>query len=1238
MTSITKTIAHPALGERALAVHPTITPGGDAADFAAQGWGRRTRYVAGRSVTDRAFQTDQRHTGGHMATAGQRLAPGVIVGLEVEVEGPREDPVLHIAPGMGVCASGEDVRVAHALQLAAESLWVVAAAPGDPPRRLSELLGDGLAQARALVVQLRPVEVERTGVDDPDDPCEIDPEAIAFTDEQLVDGCRVRLHALEIPPGATPATFRNDIAYAIFELEAAADAALLPWQSGGLPIAVLGFAPGAATPAFVDVHAAAREGGHASPRRSLRTGTGHRQLWQARFEQFIDQIADADIEALQVAGLGSEFRRLPPVGMLPAASMDVRGDVGEPDFPLPAPPIFPPQFVVEALPVEMEGLDEYLHAGAGLAAFDTLDAEQVQVLVPVPQAHFDPDLLVVEDETPDEFRETIERLLLVTNHRLGRRFDLRSAQRLLQQAVSGKEPEFPSEPSAVEGEVSAFFPVDGVLEAAGLPVPAPESVRGDSIRPVVRTLVTAMYEAVGGVGKVGNVNPIAAVMVAAQRHFGLATIGIPLGQNTPAELYDLLVAQRFGGRGIVGLANFMLEGLVSASERMTLAFERLQSELHRVREYVSDRPTVNQLASSPVLSAIAVRDNSAKAPLQLQTFASNLRLASTRPIDPPQGIKRLTAKVPTAGIATGGRPIASSILFGQNLLERIDTSPPAFDASANADRATREALRTILYLHDDLGLSLDGIAFPERLLNREAIEPPLPAGAPFTITVIRQEIRRWLAEGTWNHEFDEDGDNRTEADFFGNAVRRLEEMVAVLRIAEARLTAFEAVVDLMRDAVGELDATHSSITGRLAELTEEIEELRHDITVARALEREEVARAERINRLRRQVIAEHVPFLLFRRPRSVEALRVPPTAVVEAAERSEVVPDCLDDSVVPPEQLDLMIDLIRELPVDRLVIGPKVLRSLDKRAPLLAVAEWAAQMTSAPREPRREPFAGPLFDDRIGRALRRRHAVHRVALDASRVERSRAFASPAYRNFAWSRLRTWLSANATVGDILASGHGRWRHVQALAGELEDITRVATCLYESFKKVAPIVRFAWVEVLSQEDEVVPRLDDLSLLPRWAEVDRLHRNDLQALNAWLFARFDVDHDDGIAYVSDLVRVCILTSSHAPVQQVLDAAVVSPAPVRAGGVLHLQLDPARVRVGMQVALYADTARRVAVGSGVVEDLADGVVAVAVVGTTDAKAVVATHALVAEAAASTRVALAGGRQADFGFTGGVS
>lgn len=1235
MTSITKTVTDPALGERALAVHPPITPGGDTADFDAQGWGRRTRYVAGRSVTDRALQTDQRNVEGHIPTAGQRLAPGVVVGLEVTIEGTRAEPILHIAPGIGVCLSGEDVRVMHPVEIPAGVLWVTSETD-DEPQRLADLLTSNLATARALIVQLRPVVVERTGVDDADDPCEVDPDSIAFTDEQLIDGCRVRLYALDLEPGIASATFRNQVAHAVFQLEAQLGIEQLPWQGGGLPIALLGFPPGAAAAPFVDIHAAARRGGQANPRQPRVQSTGTHALWQARFEQFIAQIADSDIEQLTLNGLGTQFRWLPPVGMLPPGTIEVRGDIGEPDFPLPAPTIFPEEFVLEAVPIEIEALDDYLRASASLAPFDTLHQEQVQVLVPVPQRHFDPDLLIVEDETPDEFRDAIERFLLVLNHRLGRRFFVRAAERHVERALHGRDLVAPAEPTAVVGEVQAFFPVDQVLVDAGLPVPPVETIIGAEVTPRLNTLITQMYNAVGGPANDSPVNPLSAVLRAAARYHGVEPPKPDaLQQNTPDELVSFFIAYRFGGRGLVGFTNFCVRQLVLASERITLAFERMQAELHRIRQYISGAQVADQLAASPIISAVAVRDRSAQRPLQLTAFAAALR-DNDEPV--VEGEEKLIATVPTQGIATGGRAIASSVLFNRNLLQRLDSSPPSFDASANADRATREALRTILHIHDDLGLSLDGIVFPERLFNRANTEPPLQPGDLVTIDVVRTEIKRWLNNGTWAHEFDEGGDQYvTEADFFGNAVRRLEEMVAVLRIAEARLTAFEAAVDLMRDEIDALRTIETAITGRLAELQDEIEELRHDVRVARALEREEMARAVRVNQLRAQVIAEHVPFLVFRRPRSVEAVRVPPSVPLATAADPDIVPDCLDEQLVPPEQLTAMLDLIRELPVNRLKIGPGVVQQFDRFPQLLALADFVRHSAVTAPPVFYDPFAGELFADKTGVALRARYSAHREVNNRLRAARGQRIETTAYRSHSWSRLQAFLQDTATIGDVLNAPRGDLRRIQPLAKELDNLSRVAACLYEQFKAVAPLVRLAWVRQVSEEDDVVVRLDDLSVLPSWELVDRIHRRDLQSLIDWLFSRFNPEHGDGIAYVSDLVRVALLLSGHAPVQRVLDAVVVAPRPVSLGGIVRLQIDPARVRVGMHVELFSDATRKITVGAGIVDDLADGVVAVKLVSTAEGT-VRPTHALVSDPATGPTVKLAGGLQQSIGFASKLS
>jgi hypothetical protein len=1237
MTAITKTIMDPALGERALAVHPPLVPGGDTADFDAQGWGRRTRYVAGRSVTDRALQTDQRHVEGHLATAGQRLAPGVAVGLELTVDASRSAPVLHLAPGMGVCLNGEDVRVMQPVELDARLLWVVS---DDQPQRLGELLDTQLAAARAFIVQLRPVVVERTGDDDADHPCEVDPDAIAFTDEQLVDGCRVRLIDVKLAGGLSLATFRNELAYQLFELEAAQGLATLTWQTGGLPIAVLGFPPGASAAPFVDIHAAARRGGTASHSHhpSRVPASGNPALWQARFEQFIAQIADSNITTLTSNGLASEFRWLPPLGMLPPGTIDVRGDIGEPDFPLEHPSILPAEFVFEAIPVELEALDDYLGASISLAPFDTSRQEQLQLLVPVPQQHFDPDLLIIEDETPDEFRDAIERFLLVLNHRLGRRLLVRAAERHVARALYGVELVAAAEPTEVVGEVDAFYPVDQVLTDAGLPVPPEETLVGAELTPRLISLLTQMYNAVGGPANNSPINPLSVVLRAAALEAGATAPPLEdLDQDEASELADLFLEYRFGGQGMVGFSNFCVRRLVLASERITLAFERMQAELHRIRQYVSGTEAANQLASSPVISAIAVRDPSAQAPLQLSAFASVLRKAQARIID-PSTLKPTKTTLPTKGIATGGRAIASSILFDTNLLQRLDNSPPAFDASANADRATRESLRTLLYINDELGLSLAGILFPERLFNRSKTDPPLLAHDPITIDVVRTEIRRWLDEGRWEHEFDTGGEQKTtEADFFGNAVRRLEEMVAVLRIVEARLTAYEAVVDLLRDEITVQQQSERSMQARLAQLQDEIEELRHDIRVARALEREEVERAVRVNKRRAQVIAEHVPFLLFRRPRSVESVRVPPSISLATASDPDIVPDCLDDQIVPPEQLGAMLDLLRELPLNRLRLGPGLLAKIDRQQQLLALAEFVRHTSASASPVFYDPFVGELFSDRTGLALRARYAAQRELNNRLRTTRGQLISTTAYRSHSWSRLQAFLQELVTVGDILAAPYIDRRWVQPLAQELDNLARVSACLYERFHGVPPLIRLAWVQQVSEQDDVVIRLDDLSKLDGWESVDRLQRRDLQSLVDWLFARFNPELDDGRAFISDVVRVALLLSGHAPVQRVIDAVVIAPHPVALGGIVRLQLDPGRVRVGMHVSLYADAGRSHSIAAGVVDDLADGVVAVRLVSTTGAT-VRPTHALVSDPSMGPKVTLAGGRQQAIGVASKLS
>jgi hypothetical protein len=78
-----------------------------------------------------------------------------------------------------------------------------------------------------------------------------------------------------------------------------------------------------------------------------------------------------------------------------------------------------------------------------------------------------------------------------------------------------------------------------------------------------------------------------------------------------------------------------------------------------------------------------------------------------------------------------------------------------------------------------------------------------------------------------------------------------------------------------------------------------------------------------------------------------------------------------------------------------------------------------------------------------------------------------------------------------------------------------------------------------------------------------------------------------------MNDLVRVCILLASHAPVSSIISGHVPRPTVGKTGDVIDLNLDKGRIRIGMQVAVYSGS--RMAV-QGVVEDLSSAAVRVKV------------------------------------------
>jgi hypothetical protein len=73
----------------------------------------------------------------------------------------------------------------------------------------------------------------------------------------------------------------------------------------------------------------------------------------------------------------------------------------------------------------------------------------------------------------------------------------------------------------------------------------------------------------------------------------------------------------------------------------------------------------------------------------------------------------------------------------------------------------------------------------------------------------------------------------------------------------------------------------------------------------------------------------------------------------------------------------------------------------------------------------------------------------------------------------------------SIGDLIDGSHGQTDVARRASLELEQIARVAACLYARFGNVLPRIRLDWAERLSQRPDI--DLHNLSNLPRWSEIE-------------------------------------------------------------------------------------------------------------------------------------------------------
>lgn len=467
-------IDDPVVGEQILAVQPAMAPYPDA------DWRQRLHYFTGRALTHTALRLEQQWRSGHVATLGQAFSPGVVTGLEAVAAQSPAGVVIEIAAGTGLAASGEVVTVNRNQRVLLEDIPVYApaallATDGESQSvegawklggTLAALRAQGCPLPEAMVLVLQPVAVEQFSEQVSSDPCEYDSTDAAFENWQWLDGCRLVLHVWPTALGPVPVAGkwrRNRIAHAVFEYERhLSEGEYPPWCQVGVPIGLLGFSAGLVF-AFLDCHGVTRRGGEPKGAAVPVSPAGDRFLWQARFEQFNEQmaewlIADPTLDPVKMRA-EIQFRHLPPVGVLPRECMAPRSQVQS---------FFPLGYSVRALAIPYEQLDLAIAESASLLPYDLHTPDQVEVLVPVPQQYYEPRLLVVETIDP-VFDQSVTRFAAIRDQWLGRRLNLRRKASAIYQAITGRPLLYPvDDPGAVDSlEQASPFELELVKQGDG---------------------------------------------------------------------------------------------------------------------------------------------------------------------------------------------------------------------------------------------------------------------------------------------------------------------------------------------------------------------------------------------------------------------------------------------------------------------------------------------------------------------------------------------------------------------------------------------------------------------------------------------------------------------------------------------------------------------------------------------------------------------------------------------------
>ncbi len=717
---------------------------------------------------------------------------------------------------------------------------------------------------------------------------------------------------------------------------------------------------------------------------------------------------------------------------------------------------------------------------------------------------------------------------------------------------------------------------------------------------------------------------------------------------------DIEKFDNIANEGVEGFIDYLQDKVNKANDKVDFGFVRLQTDIYRLRQFILGNEEATKLATSPVLATIArgqtavatkeditkvvsllsaqsqvsfSSDNSpsdsasvaAKAftpragserffsgdlgGLDLGSSSGDLEreellkdsggieglLAGARAID--GGEEKLALRADSTGggdlfgeqkatvrdieeqsSIIGSFPIFHNVTVGERLQKAVT------EDAVDAGRANR--VENIVNIQST-GLSMDGIGVPG--LKAEGSDLDLPFGS------VTSDVLAGIISGA-----NEPGVKDNEASRFNDSVLNLERSTALLRLVEGRIKTYRVMIDRCNKTLRQLFAIRKRMDPRLKVIEDELAEARHDVSVSRALKAEEEERIAAINARRTAILEEHVPFLVYRRPRLSDVLLDAPLHDLHPDLSDAPLPLCDVDEDETPEEISAMMDVLREAPLKWFKLSSRVIKRIN-RLPDLRILLKGARLRANTKTTRHR-LLSKRYDGRNKLALGINKTLLATHNLISLQRRQTALIDIAkFDRLGWEESRKRATEVISLGDIIDGNHGRMGASKLAAAELEQISQVTVCLYLQLAQALPSIRLDWAERLSQYDAPF-NLRNLYSLPRWGEIDYIERNEMQRLVDWLYGRINAVYSDASDMVNDLVRICILLASHAPVNKLISGLVPEPTTVKIGSKINIVADLTRVRIGMNIAMVSGSKT---VARGRVADIVGGRVQAKIIST---------------------------------------